>query len=195
MNIHTLVDIESVTMILVNFLVKSFIPTIPIIVFNAILYKRLKALLNSGSFNFGCNSELQKSVFRAKVTILIAFIFVSSQILLWIQIFIILVCTFHGNFQICQFMFTFQVHLGRETEIRENPYPWGGMIRCLVYFRPIIKGLKVLNISAPFFAYKYLIFKEKELKRKMKQDRELNRTTSNTTTRLVSTGNTSTSID
>ena len=107
MNIHTLVDIESVTMILVNFLVKSFIPTIPIIVFNAILYKRLKALLNSGSFNFGCNSELQKSVFRAKVTILIAFIFVSSQILLWIQIFIILVCTFHGNFQICHFIFTF----------------------------------------------------------------------------------------
>ena len=107
MNIHTLVDIESVTMILVNFLVKSFIPTIPIIVFNAILYKRLKALLNSGSFNFRCNSELQKSVFRAKVTILIAFIFVSSQILLWIQIFIILVCTFHGNFQICHFVFTF----------------------------------------------------------------------------------------
>ena len=29
----------------------------------------------------------------------------------------------------------------------------------------------------------------------MKQDRELNRTTSNTTTRLVLTGNTSTSID
>ena len=85
--------------------------------------------------------------------------------------------------------------MGRETEIRENPYPWGGMIRCLVYFRPIIKGLKVLNISAPFFAYKYLIFKEKELKRKMKQDRELNRTTSNTTTRLVLTGNTSTSIN
>ena len=99
MNIHTLVDTTSLTIVIVNFLVKSFIPTIPIIVFNAILYKRLKALLNSGSFNFGCNSELQKSVFRAKVTILIAFIFVSSQVLLWIQIFIILVCTFHGDFQ------------------------------------------------------------------------------------------------
>ena len=91
MNIHTLVDTTSLTIVIVNFLVKSFIPTIPIIVFNAILYKRLKALLNSGSFNFGCNSELQKSVFRAKVTILIAFIFVSSQVLLWIQIIIILV--------------------------------------------------------------------------------------------------------
>ena len=91
MNIHTLVDTTSLSMIIVNFLVKSFIPTIPIIVFNAILYKRLKQLLNSGSFNFGCNSELQKSVFRAKVTISIALIFVSSQVLLWIQIIIILV--------------------------------------------------------------------------------------------------------
>jgi len=94
MNIHTLVDTTSLSMIIVNFLVKSFIPTIPIIVFNAILYKRLKQLLNSGSFNFGCNSELQKSVFRAKVTISIALIFVSSQVLLWIQIIIILVLFF-----------------------------------------------------------------------------------------------------
>ena len=72
------------------------------------------------------------------------------------------------------------------------------MIRCLVYFQPIIRGLKVLNISAPFFAYRYLLFKEKELKKKMEQDRKLSRKTTETTnpaTTFVSTGNTSTSID
>ena len=85
MNIqHLLVDITP-GLEIANWLMNSFIPTIPIIVCNVFLYNRLKELLNSDFYSSGCNAELQKTIFRTKVTILIASIFISSQVGLWIQ--------------------------------------------------------------------------------------------------------------
>lgn len=76
---------------IVNWLLNSFIPTIPIIVCNVFLYNRLKALLNSDFYSSGCNAELQKTIFRTKVTMLIASIFISSQVGLWIQMVMVVV--------------------------------------------------------------------------------------------------------
>ena len=85
MNIqHLLVDITP-ELEIANWLLNSFMPTIPIIVCNVFLYNRLKALLNSDFYSSGCNAELQKTIFRTKVTMLIASIFISSQVGLWIQ--------------------------------------------------------------------------------------------------------------
>ena len=87
MNIHhLLIDIAPFALGIANWTLNSFIPTIPIIVCNVFLYNRLKALLNADFYSSGCNAELQKTIFRTKVTMLIASIFISSQVLLWIQI-------------------------------------------------------------------------------------------------------------
>ena len=89
LNIQNFIDVRSVTdtgktLKLVNMAVNSILPTLPMIVINVFLYRRLKTLLGSGLFNAGANAELQKSIFRAKITMMIAFIFVSSQILTWV---------------------------------------------------------------------------------------------------------------
>ena len=72
------------TLKLANLAVNSILPTLPMIVINVFLYRRLKTLLGSGLFNAGANAELQKSIFRAKITMLISFIFISSQVLTWV---------------------------------------------------------------------------------------------------------------
>ena len=64
--------------------VTSVIPTILLILFNTIIYKRFKALLTSGFFNSGANAQLQKSVFRTKITMSITCIFIVCQVLQWI---------------------------------------------------------------------------------------------------------------
>ena len=82
---------------LVNYAVNSILPTLPMIVINVFLYRRLKTLLGSGLFNSGANAELQKSIFRAKITMLIAFIFISSQILTWVFLIFDLVSFLKGT--------------------------------------------------------------------------------------------------
>ena len=89
LNIQNFIDVKSVTdtgktLKLVNMAVNSILPTLPMIVINVFLYRRLKTLLGSGLFNAGANAELQKSIFRAKITMLISFIFISSQVLTWV---------------------------------------------------------------------------------------------------------------
>ena len=113
MNIHhLLIDIAPFALGIANWTLNSFIPTIPIIVCNVFLYNRLKALLNSDFYSSGCNAELQKTIFRTKVTMLIASIFISSQVLLWIQIVIEVVsfenhkCRTLDSGQLLHFRFT-----------------------------------------------------------------------------------------
>ena len=72
----------------INLLLKSLLPSIPIVVFNVILLRRMKALRKSGTTsNFGGsnrNAQLEKAVFRSKITLLISLIFFCSQVLTWI---------------------------------------------------------------------------------------------------------------
>ena len=53
-----------------------------------------------------------------------------------------------------------------------NPLDWVGAVTCYAYLQPIIKILKVINCSVNYFAYRFLIAKEKkeeELRQKNQQ--------------------------
>ena len=85
-----------------NMFVNSVIPSIFLIVFNTIIYKRLKGLFDSGFFNSGANAQLQKNIFRARITISITSIFIICQALLWIGLVLLLVsykgiCIYEGK--------------------------------------------------------------------------------------------------
>ena len=89
LNIHQLFKVTSMTglrLSIAYIFVTSVIPSILLIVFGTIIYKRLKGLLTSGFFNSGANAQLQKTVFRAKITLSINLIFICNQVLLWINL-------------------------------------------------------------------------------------------------------------
>ena len=59
-----------------------------------------------------------------------------------------------------------------EDEVVDNPLDWVGAVTCYAYLQPIIKILKVINCSVNYFAYRFLIAKEKkeeELRQKNQQ--------------------------
>ena len=59
-----------------------------------------------------------------------------------------------------------------ENEVWNNPLDWVGAVICYAYLQPIIKILKVINCSVNYFAYRFLMAKEKkeeELRQKNQQ--------------------------
>ena len=59
-----------------------------------------------------------------------------------------------------------------ENKAYENPLSWVGAVTCYAYLQPIIKIFKVINCSVNYFAYRFLIAKEKkeeELRQKNQQ--------------------------
>ena len=50
-----------------------------------------------------------------------------------------------------------------------------GMIKVMIYIAPIQDILQVINCSANFYAYRFLLFKEKKLQKKRNQALEMNR--------------------
>ena len=98
-------DSNLIIMRSINFLINSFIPTILIITFNAILHKRLKSLLDSHSSAFGGNARnttLQKAVFSTKITLSISLVFLFCQVLEWVQIVMVLIRhTIHTKLSNC----------------------------------------------------------------------------------------------
>ena len=60
-----------------------------------------------------------------------------------------------------------------ENQVSYNPLDWVGAVTCYAYLQPIIKILKVINCSINYFAYRFLIAKEKkeeELREKKTND-------------------------
>ena len=101
LNIYELFNNDSITgfrLKAANMFVNSVIPSIFLIVFNTIIYKRLKGLFDSGFFNSGANAQLQKNIFRARITMSITFIFIICQAFLWIDLVLFLV-TFHSFYK------------------------------------------------------------------------------------------------
>ena len=59
-----------------------------------------------------------------------------------------------------------------EDKVVDNPLDWVGAVICYAYLQPIIKIFKVINCSVNYFAYRFLIAKEKkkeELRQKEQQ--------------------------
>ena len=175
--------------------VNSVIPAILLITFSTILYKRLKGLLTSGFFNSGANAQLQKTVFRAKITMSITFIFILCQALLWVYLVMMLVsiCCGSSHFKNMEVLVSFQVFLNNRADIMVDPLPWSGFMKSMAYLSEIGRILYVINCSANFFAYQCLVFKEKKLQKERKQEREMERM--NPTISSRSTGGTSASFD
>ena len=108
LNIYELFNIDSMTgfkLKAANMFVNSVLPSILLIVFSTIIYKRLKGLLDSGFFNSGANAQLQKTVFRAKITMSITLIFIICQALLWIYLVLFLVSFINFRNTYIQYMY------------------------------------------------------------------------------------------
>ena len=59
-----------------------------------------------------------------------------------------------------------------EKEVVSSPLDWVVAVTCYAYLQPIIKILKVINCSVNYFAYRFLLAKEKkeeELRQKNQQ--------------------------
>ena len=67
-----------------EFLFQALIPCTLVVYLNLALYKRLKILVASEEYNLQANQALRRSILRARLSLSITFIFVSSQLLTWI---------------------------------------------------------------------------------------------------------------
>ena len=59
-----------------------------------------------------------------------------------------------------------------DNQVTYNPLDWVGVVTCYAYLQKIIKILKAINCSVNYFAYRFLIAKEKkeeELRQKNQQ--------------------------
>ena len=56
-----------------------------------------------------------------------------------------------------------------ENQVSYNPLDWVGVVTFYAYLEPIIKILKVINCSVNYFAYRFLLAKEEELRQKNQQ--------------------------
>ena len=179
LNCHRLMVIESYTgevLAIVNNLVNSVIPSILLTIFSALMYKHLKALLASGFFNSSTNTQLQKSIFRAKITLSITLIFIISQAINWIYVIAYLVCTYYKkNIENPRLFAFLQVVLSKAHAIFTNPSDWSGLASLLQYLPPIQQVFMVINSSANFYAYQILHFKEKKMQRQRNEAREMQR--------------------
>eukprot|EP00093_Oithona_nana_P012405 12405.XXX_366558_367119_1 [CDS] Oithona nana genome sequencing. len=137
-SINYILDIN-INTIAQYFMVKSAFPTVVIILCKAMLYKRLRFLLKSGSFT-SATKELKKAVFQAKLANAIALILLCSQIMVII------------NWTLVMIIY------GEENRRRfcENPMEWKNMYKCRAYLIPIIRILKLGNCSVNFYVYQYL---------------------------------------
>ena len=124
------------------FMVKSAFPTVVIILCKAMLYKRLRFLLKSGSFT-SATKELKKAVFQAKMANAIALILFCSLIIEIINSTLLMVIFDEEN----------------RRRFCENPMDWRTMYKCYAYLIPIIKILKLGNSSVNFYVYQYLLYR------------------------------------
>ena len=67
-----------------EFLLLALIPCTLVLYLNLALYKRLKILVASEEYSLQTNQALRRSILRARLSLSITFIFVTSQLLTWI---------------------------------------------------------------------------------------------------------------
>ena len=67
-----------------EFLLQALIPCSLVLYLNLALYKRLKILVASEEYSLQTNQALRRSILRARLSLSITFIFVTSQLLTWI---------------------------------------------------------------------------------------------------------------
>ena len=141
-----------------QFLVQATIPSITIIFLNVAVYKRLKLLRESEAFK-QADEALKKSILRARLSMWIAIIFVTSQCIIWLRLpydvrYILQVksCSIIlSSFQINTWTPNFH-------EIRT-----GNNRKTMLAFGTLMYSI---NLSSNFFVYKYMLWKERRTSEK-----------------------------
>merc|ERR1711860_376629 len=158
-NIQWMVGLHYVTEFIVS-MVLCLVPAIVMVLLNGGLYWQLNRLSKNDQFASASN-ELKKSLFKARLTNLIALIFICGQV------------AFVIYYSLWMFLYS------RETrkKVLENPLEWKTLFKFLAYMRPIMIICRLLNCSLNFYVYKFLRHRNKkaEIRRRQKrqQDREM----------------------
>ena len=127
-----------------------------IVLCKAMLYKRLRFLLKSGSFT-SATKELKKAVFQAKLANAIALILLCSQIIVIINWILVMVIYDEEN----------------RRRFRENPMEWKALYHCHAYLIPISKILNLGSSSVNFYVYQYLQYRNNKKKQITGQEMEM----------------------
>ena len=136
-----------------QFLVQGAIPCTSLLFLNVAVYKRLKLLRESEAFK-QADEALKKSIVRARLSMWITIIFVTSQVIGWLRLpydvrYILQVKSWSkllNSFQIITWTPNFD-----ELRIGNNR-------KTMLAFGTLMYSI---NLSSNFFVYKYLLWKER----------------------------------
>jgi len=118
-----------------QFLIQGAIPCTSLLLLNVAVYKRLKLLRESEAFK-QADEALKKSIVRARLSMWITIIFVTSQVIGWLRL-PYDIMTWTPNFD--------------ELRIGNNR-------KTMLAFGTLMYSI---NLSSNFFVYKYLLWKER----------------------------------
>ena len=136
-----------------QFLIQGAIPCTSLLLLNVAVYKRLKLLRESEAFK-QADEALKKSIVRARLSMWITIIFVTSQVIGWLRLpydvrYILQVKSWSkllNSFQIITWTPNFD-----ELRIGNNR-------KTMLAFGTLMYSI---NLSSNFFVYKYLLWKER----------------------------------
>ena len=136
-----------------QFLIQGAIPCTSLLLLNVAVYKRLKLLRESEAFK-QADEALKKSIVRARLSMWITIIFVTSQVIGWLRLpydvrYILEVKSWSkllNSFQIITWTPNFD-----ELRIGNNR-------KTMLAFGTLMYSI---NLSSNFFVYKYLLWKER----------------------------------
>ena len=149
------------------------------VLLNGGLYWQLNRLSKVDQFASASN-ELKNFLFKARLTNLIALIFICAQVAFVIDYSLYIVSLFSFvYYQSLEIICLFQFLNSRETrkKFHENPLEWKTLYKFWAYMNPIMIICRLLNCSLNFYVYKFLRHRNKkaEIRRRQKrqQDREM----------------------
>mgnify|MGYP001164363791 CR=1 FL=1 len=160
-------------------MVSCLVPAIVMVLLNAGLYWQLNRLSKNDQFASASN-ELKKSLFKARLTNLIASIFICGQVAFVIYYSLGIVSLFSFEYdQSLEIIRLFQFLYSNETQgkVYKNPLEWKTLFKFHAYMYPIMIFCRLLNCSLNFYVYIFLRYRNKkaEIRRRQKrqQDREM----------------------
>ena len=174
-NIQWMVGLVLDTRLIVS-MVLYLVPAIVMVLLNGGLYRQLNHLSKVDQFA-SASKELKKSLFKARLTNLIASIFICAQVVLVIYYSLNIVSLFSFEYyQSLEIIHLFQFLYSEETSDK-NPLEWKTLQKFQAYMYPIWIICRLLNCSLNFYVYAFLRHQNKKAencrRQKRQQDREM----------------------
>ena len=158
-------------------MVLCLVPAIVMVLLNGCLYRQLNRLSKVDQFASASN-ELKKALFKARLTNLIASIFICAQVALVIYISLGIVSLFSFEYYkslriICLFQFLYSEESYKK--LHENPLGWKTLWTFYAYSYPINIICRLLNCSLNFYVYILLRYRNKKAENRRRQNRQQDR--------------------